>query len=380
MKIKILQKTTGMNAGGIEKFLINVEEKIDKDKFQFDYFLNRPDEQFYSEKIEEYGGKIYAPEWKNNKISNILNRLVVFYKFLKNNKYDILHINEPLCASSIYALIGKMAGVKSIIVHSHSDHSIEKFSFLQKLMNFLSRKMNLIVENYYFACSDEAAIWLFGKEALANKNYLKIPNGIDVNKYIFSEKKQENIRKALKINNSFIVGHVGRFYEVKNHEFLVKIFKEFLKLVPHAKLLLVGDGPLKNKIMELTEEYNIRDKVIFYGLSKNVPDLLQAMDCFVFPSHYEGLGIAVIEAQAASLPVFCSNNVPLEAKITEECYFIDLAKDETEWAKFIYENTQNIIRKNNKDKVIKAGYDINTGITQLENFYLNIYKMGENYK
>lgn len=221
---------------------------------------------------------------------------------------------------------------------------------------------------------------LFGKEALANKNYLKIPNGIDVNKYIFSEKKQENIRKALKINNSFIVGHVGRFYEVKNHEFLVKIFKEFLKLVPHAKLLLVGDGPLKNKIMELTEEYNIRDKVIFYGLSKNVPDLLQAMDCFVFPSHYEGLGIAVIEAQAASLPVFCSNNVPLEAKITEKCYFIDLAKDETEWAKFIYENTQNIIRKNNKDKVIKAGYDINTGITQLENFYLNIYKMGENYK
>lgn len=369
MKIKILQKTAGMNAGGIEKFLINVEEKIDKDKFQFDYFLNQSDEQFYSEKIREYGGNIYAPEWKNNKILNVLNRLVFFYKFLKNNKYDILHINEPLWASAIYALTGKLAGVKNIIVHSHNDHSNEKFNYIEKLINKIARKINIISAEYYFACSNVAAEWLFGKKILKSKKYHKIPNAIDSKKYIFNDDIRNSIRKNLNIEDNFVVGHIGRFFEQKNHVFLIELFKEFLKLVPHAKLLLVGDGPLKNKIMELTEEYNIRDKVIFYGLSKNVPELLQAMDCFVFPSHYEGLGIAVIEAQAASLPVFCSNKVPLEAKITEECYFIDLAKDETEWAKFIYENTQNIIRKNNKDNVINAGYDINTDINWLEELY-----------
>lgn len=374
MKIKVLQKTASMNAGGIEKFLINVEEKINKDEFQFDYFLNTTDEQFYSEKIRKLGGRIFAPKWKDNKIINILNRCIKFYKFLKVNKYDIVHINEPLLASSVYAFLAKFAGVKNIIVHSHNDHSVEKFNFIQILLNELARYIIMHKADYYFACSYLAAKWLFGKNILRNEKYYKIANGIDSEKYTFNAEIRSKMRKSMNIENNFAIGHVGRFFEQKNHKFLLEIFKEFLKYEPQAILLLVGDGPLRKEIEEEIIKLKLNKKVRFLGIRKDVPELLMAMDIFVFPSLYEGLGIALIEAQASGLPVFCSKNVPIEAKITDEFYFVDLNLSAACWAKYIHEKNKSDTRKDNINEIINAGFDINNSIKWIEKFYEKINK------
>lgn len=368
MKIKILQKTASMNAGGIEKFLINVEEKINKYEFQFDYFLNSADEQFYSEKIRKLGGQIFAPKWKDNKIINILNRCIKFYKFLKVNKYDIVHINEPLLASSIYAFLAKFAGVKNIIVHSHNDHSAEKFNFIQSLLNKLARYIIIHNADYYFACSDLAAKWLFGKNVLTNEKYYKIANGIDSEKYTFNAEIRNKMRKSMNIENNFIIGHVGRFFEQKNHKFLLKIFKEFLKYEPQAILLLVGDGPLRKEIEEEIIKSKLNDKVILLGVRNDVPELLMAMNIFVFPSLYEGLPVVCIEAQASGLECLLSKNITEEVNFGR-CRYLSLDESPEQWAKLIYNKKNNGNEQKRENIITNTEFDINISIKWIEKFY-----------
>lgn len=212
---------------------------------------------------------------------------------------------------------------------------------------------------------------MFGK----NKNFTVIHNAINSENYKFDAVKREKIRCKLNLKNKFVVGHVGRFSYPKNHKFLINIFYEVQKIEPDSILMLVGDSVNDDKLLVEAKEQvkilNIENKVLFLGMRNDVSDLMQAMDCFVFPSHFEGFGIVAVEAQAAGLKCYLSDVIAKEVRITDLVNFISLQESPKAWADKILKN-RNYKREDMTEKIKTAGYEIKTEIKKIENFYLKL--------
>ena len=181
--------------------------------------------------------------------------------------------------------------------------------------------IRLAIDCIRFACSKEAGDFLFGKD----KPFEIFPNAIDCEQFRFSEEKRKEVRKALNIENCFVMGHIGRYEEQKNHRKLIEILKAVSEKRPNAILMSIGDGVLMDDVKTYSKELGVYDKVLFLGQRKDVSDLINAFDVFLLPSLYEGFGIVQIEAQANGLHCFSSQGViPAEADITGNVSFIPL--------------------------------------------------------
>lgn len=206
-----------------------------------------------------------------------------------------------------------------------------------------------------------------------NKSFQIIHNAIDIKKYAYN-KKRGQIRKKFKLDNKFIIGHVGSFNYQKNHEFLIDIFNNVVKMQPDSMLLLIGgDGgnsATMDSIKEKVDELGLTDKVLFLGMRNDVPDLMQGMDCFVFPSRYEGLPLVGIEAQASGLNCFFSSTITKELGITTLAHYITLEFSPKQWAEIIISVCKNKIRKNMEKEISSSGYDIQHEIRKIEKFYI----------
>ena len=196
-------------------------------------------------------------------------------------------------------------------------------------------------------------------------------NAIDTNLYKYSLKNSIAIKKELGLENKIVIGHVGNFTYPKNHNFLIDIFSEVLKINSKAVLLLVGGGTEKINIQEKVISLGLEDKVIFMGVRNDVNKLMQAMDVFVFPSLYEGLPVTLIEAQASGLPIIKSGNVSDQCILTDNVVSISLDKSAYSWAKEIFNFVDSFDRKNTSLEIINNGYDISSNAKWLENYYLN---------
>ena len=217
-----------------------------------------------------------------------------------------------------------------------------------------------------FACGKCAGEWMF-----SGNPYQIISNAIDTSLYTFSQAVSIQKRKELGLATEIVVGHVGNFTSAKNHLFLLEIFQQILCLKPSAKLLLVGGGDGLENAKDKARAMGITDHVIFTGVRSDVPQLMQAMDVFVFPSLYEGLGIAALEAQAAGLPCVISDHVPEECIVTEGLVTIKKLTDApSEWARHILSRAK-LPRENHISEIRAAGYDIEAAAKQLETFYLS---------
>ena len=291
-KIRVLHIITGMGTGGAEAFIMNMFRNIDSKKIVFDFLL-RSEENVYQKEIESLGGKVYnVPPYPKRFISN--------YKetkrfFEEHSKYKIIHVHGNAFIYITALIIAKFRGIPCRIMHSHSTDT-------RKPIYRIVHKFNKIFMNFLvtdrFACSDKAGKWMFG-----NKSFIKINNGIDVDKFIYNKEIRDRVRKQYNIEeNTVLIGHVGRFLKVKNHSYIVDIFNEYVKQNENSKLMLIGEGPELNTIKKKVENLEIENKVIFLSKINNVNEMMQAMDIFIFPSIYEGLGIVNIEAQTASLP------------------------------------------------------------------------------
>ena len=220
------------------------------------------------------------------------------------------------------------AGLKTII-HSHSTSNGKGLSsVVKRIMQYPLRNQ----ADYFFACSTEAGLWLFGHKVVNSEKFHILQNAIDVDKYCFNQLIRDRYRKELKLDEKKTFIHVGRFHPAKNHSFLLKLFAEIHKKDPKTILLLAGDGELRSAIEKQITNLDIQDSVFLLGNRNDVPNLLQASDCFLFPSIWEGLGIVVIEAQAAGLVTICSDSIPQEVKITNLVKFVSLQKSAEEWA------------------------------------------------
>ena len=195
-----------------------------------------------------------------------------------------------------------------------------------------------------------------------------IRNGIQSNRFVFSEDLRRKMREELDIGESdFVIGNIGRLTAQKNQIFLVNVFVEIQKKRPNSKLILIGSGELEDEINQLICEKQLLRKVIRLSHRNDIPDLMCVMDCFVFPSIFEGLGIVLIEAQAMGLRCVVSNAIPEEALVTDQCVVVDLEKPATEWANIILDES---IKGKKCSKSSINDYDMNTEIIRLQNLYL----------
>lgn len=361
LPLRILHIVTDMNIGGIETMLMNCHRNIDRSKIQFDYLVHRKEKAAYDDEITKLGGKIYRLPSFNPFNLKYRNELNIF--FSQHSEYQIVqsHINALSALPLFYAMKNK---IPWRIAHSHA---ATKFSISAKniVKAYYKNKLPKYA-NYNFACSNKAGEWLFGKN-----NFLIFRNAINSKNYIFNPDTRANFRKSLNVSNELVVGNVGSFYPLKNHDFIIDIFYEIINKGINAKLLLIGKGPNEERIKTKVKSLHLQDKVKFLGLRNDVNNLLQAMDVFVLPSLSEGLGIVAIEAQAAGLPCIVSDAIPNECMITDYIKNFSLSKTPSNWADLVIKESTKP-RVNTYNELVKANYDIKNNVKYWEAFYLDL--------
>ena len=352
--------------GGQESFVMNVVQNMNLNGLQIDFLTPYYcDNEEYRKKISSLGGKIFElkKEFRPGKSRLYLRGAI--NKFFQQNEYDVVHVHSGSTSMlAIYAYYAKKYGVKKVIVHSHA--SAEKITLRGRVLRqFCGFYMENNVDKYC-ACSKLAGEAKF----LPDREICIVKNGIDLVKFSFDRKKRLETRKKLGISdNTFVVGHVGRFCYEKNHEFLLEIFKALLNINSNTLLLSIGTGELEQLVKDKAKEMGISKQIKFIGVVNNVNDYMQAMDCFVFPSRFEGLGMVAIEAQTMSLPCFLSDVIPKEVAITDLVHFISLNRSPQEWAKIIAKDGLKF-RNNMRDIIINAGYDIKETSKIIRHLYL----------
>lgn len=363
--IRIAQIIGKWVGGGVEAVVMNYYKHIDRTKIQFDFICDGDSTNIPYEEIEKLGGKVILipPYQKIFKYHKELKRV------LKEGKYKIVHSHiNTLSVFSLFA--AKCAGVPVRIAHSHS--TTNKKEKKKNLMKQVLKPFSKLFATDYMCCSEYAGRWLFGNKEYDKGNVYLLNNAIDVEQFKYDENIRKQMRKELNIKDStLVIGHIGRFVDQKNHTFLIDIFNEVHKKNKDSVLLLIGQGPLKDMITEKVKQLGLSDCVLFLGQRNDTNKLYQAMDVFVLPSLYEGLGMVLIEAQCSGLPCVASTEVPRVAKITENVEFIGLSEDIDIWAKTIIDNSKKN-RKDNYKSIINSGYDITKKVKKLEYKYLRI--------
>lgn len=360
---RVLIITGQLAKNGTETFIMNVWRKIDKKSFHFDFLVGKHVNDGYEFEAQNLGAKIYAIPFSRIGFVKHLKELCLFFK--KHAKeYDAIHYNANSFCSLEILILAKQYGIKDIIVHAHNSqttgiHNIVLHKFYRHFIDKIASK--------YIACSDLAKIWGYAGTSAYNKVRI-IPNGIDLNKYMFNPKIRETKRKELGLTDEFVIGTVGRLVTVKNHSFLIDVFIEILSQINNAKLIIVGIGELKDSLEAKVEKLGIKNKVIFTGLRHDVPQLLNAFDSFVLPSLYEGLPFVGIEAQANGLQTFISSSVSSQIILTNNIHLLSLNEPPKRWA-------DNILKYNTANRNIDIehckinDYSIDKTITMLEDVY-----------
>ena len=366
--IRVLNVTRVFQAAGIESFIMNVYRNIDRSKIQFDFLIMRNENSIYAEEILSLGGRIYAIDVnEKNSYLRILRESKELHEFLKNHYYQIIHIHYTTPLRAPYLLAAKKAKIPIRIYHSHSAEISGKSRF-KLLVYKLYRGKIACWATDYFACSEEAANWMY-PEQMKNKEKVKIIyNGIDINRFSFNKDKRKLVRYALKISDEYVLIHTGRFIDQKNQKFIVSIFFELKRKYTNVKLLLLGEGELLEEIKTLVRKLGLENDVIFLGIKTNVEDYLCAADCYIMPSLYEGLPVAAIEAECTGLPCVFSKEITREVALTENIVFLSLDQPISDWVNSVL-NYKDVSRHDCSRIIQQQGYDIKDVAYTLQQFY-----------
>ncbi len=366
--IRVLMLFTNMNRGGAESMVMSYYRNIDRSKVQFDFLVHRLERGAYEDEIEQLGGRIY--------------RLIPFHPFTfgqykklvsrfsdEHPEYQIIHGHCSELGYFIYKEASQR-GIPHIIAHAHNAHAL--YDMKWPFRTWFKHRMRKYL-THEFTCGQEAAVWLFGRELAKQAVFQR--NAIDTQLFIFDVESRAPIRKEFGVSeDTLLIGHVGRFERQKNHTFLIDVFENVLKYNPNSRLLLVGGtGDLEGSIRNKVQEKELTDKVIFAGTRSDVPQILSAMDVFLFPSFMEGMSLSMLEAQCAGLPCLVSNSIPKEISVTDLITYYPLERSAEDWAKRLLE-----VSKGKSDrmvyskKVAEAGYDIKKNAEWLQNYYLSL--------
>ena len=365
--IKVLQ-VAPLGAGGVTSLILNIAEKIDNEKVQFDYLTFYDRKEFNEDRAKALGGKKYVVPIDHYKNPLIRSLFKFFYaiKVIRSSEADIIHINGSKPYDVLVGVSAKLAGVNTVFFHSHNS-SMDNGNGIKKNIMNLFKKLIPIVSDYNLACSDLAAQFMFPPQILKEKNFTVIKNAIDVEKYRFSEEVRLEYRKKLKIENKLIIVHIGRFMPQK---FLIDIFAEIYKKRSDAVLVLIGNGELLDEIKEYVEKKQLENAVCFYGTTNEVPQILQAFDCFLLPSFYEGLPVVGVEVQASGLPFVLTDTITKEVDFSDLVNYLSLEDEPEKWADCVIKCSE-LKRNRSKypDIVKEAGFDISEETKKLTSLY-----------
>ncbi len=366
--VRVLMLFTNMNRGGAESMVMSYYRNIDRTKVQFDFLVHRPERGAYEDEIEQLGGRIY--------------RLIPFHPFTfgqykklvsqffdEHPEYKIIHGHCSELGYFIYQEASRR-GIPHIIAHAHNAHAL--YDLKWPFRTWFKHRMRKYL-THEFTCGQEAAVWLFGRK-LASQAVLQ-RNAIDTQLFKYDLESRVRIRKEFGItDDTLLIGHVGRFEKQKNHAFLIDVFEKVLNYNPNSRLLIVGGtGDLEGSIRNKVQERGLVDKVIFAGTRSDVPQILSAMDVFLFPSFMEGMSLSMLEAQCAGLSCLVSDSIPKEISVTDLITYYPLERSAEDWAKRLLE-----VSKGKSDrmvyskKVAEAGYDIKKNAEWLQNYYLSL--------
>lgn len=365
-RIKILQVVGGMDVGGTETMLMNLYRKVNND-FEF-HFISYYD-GYYDNEIIKLGGKVIKLK-KHNK-ANVLKDIKNLINIIREEgPYEAVHAHT-LFNCGIAMIAAKICGIKIRISHAHTTFDSNKTIFKKIYIKLMKNMINIFSTTKLY-CSRQAGEYLFGKRYLNDKS-IYFPNTIDYSRFIQNNTQDiQQFKNIMKIQNKIILGNIGRFIDAKNHKFMIKVLKAMNDKNIDTVLLLAGEGHMKKEIENLASEYKIADKIKFLGIRKDVDVILKAMDVFIFPSIYEGLGLVMLEAQASGIPCVVSEAIPPEADLGLGLVTkLSLEDDVDRWINEILKSYGKKI--NDKNCIIKAfeqnEYSIDKNMEKLKNIY-----------
>ena len=376
--MRVLQIVFAWGSGGVERLICNYAENMKGVEIDVLVLQKYVENSIFNDTIRMNGGEIYHLE---NVDGWLIKRLYSRYKkiseFCSAQEYDIIHVNGGTGIDCLYAYGAKSGSPKSkIIMQAHADNVEPPHEIFKHIVHRVGKVFFSNKPDAYLACSKNSLNWMFRKAHLQKKPSSVLFNGIELNNFIYSEDERNSFRLELGVSGKYVVGTVGRFAPQKNPIFIVDIIKELSKLDTDTVFLWVGDGPMFDEIKTIARENHLNN-IIFAGATKNTRKYYLAMDCFILPSVYEGLGIVNIEAQATGLPCVVSDKVPEEANVTDLIHFVSLQESARNWAKIIMEKKK-ISRCDKSEAIKRKGYDRYDCAQNLQAFY-NALLEGGNY-
>lgn len=361
--IRILQSVNIMDRAGLETMLMNYYRNIDRTKVQFDFLTHREEKGAYDEEICDLGGRIYhAPRLYPQNYPRYFKYMKQFFD--EHHEYKIIH--SHIDAMSYFPL--KAAEKNNIPVRIGHSHNSKLDLDMKYPIKYYALKRMSKVANRYFACGKLAGEFMY-----PNLEFTIIRNAIDLDKFGFCEETREAKRKELNIGDELVIGHIGRYSNVKNQDFLIDVFKCINDKNPKTKLMLVGKGENEKQYRDKVEKLGIEKEVRFLIDRSDVDELYQVMDVFVLPSIFEGLPVVGVEAQANGLPCIVSEGISRELLMTNNIMSLDLKSGVEKWADVILSiNVNRNIAA--KSELQKAGYDIKIEADKLQSYYEETFK------
>lgn len=359
--IKVLHIMPSYGGSGVSNLLYNYYSNFSESgNVHFDFCaIDMPIGQPFEKKFQLLGATtLYMPKayWR---------RIPYLYRLFKQGNYDVVHSHIEL-ANAVYLFIALLAGVKVRIAHAHM-----AFCAYSGIFNKILRIILNMVSSVKLGCSQDAIANLFGEKEI--KNGIVLHNAIDIKKFSFSEDIRNRYRADYGLSKKCVIGFAGRFTYQKNVFFLLDIFESYHKRNPDSVFLMLGSGELETAFFESVEERGLSDYIIHLGNRNDVNCFMQAMDCLLLPSRWEGLGIVLIESQTASLPtVTCRETVPyIDTNITPYIKYCSFNDSSDKWCDAIDEIVAKP-RKKTDDLIRNACYDITVEASKMENLYLRL--------
>lgn len=366
MKKRILQANLD-GTGGAFSLMYQLQKQL-QDDFIFDYYwMGKFVHSKRSDELENLGSKIYQEDLRKNRLLGHILLPFYFYRFLKEHNYEIVHINADLAYKLlIYAFPAKKAGVKKIIIHSHSSNVNGNFKMLKKALHKICKPFLKRNANIFLTCSKLASDWMYSGNKIAP---IMINNGVDLDKFKYDSTIRASVRRELNLESKKVIGMVGNLSYQKNPELLIDIAATLPKNNEY-RLLFIGDGPSRKNIESYAKKKGVYDLCLFYGNSDKVERMLSAMDVYVMTSRFEGLPVSAIEAQASGLPCLLSDRITKEAKILPYCDMIPL-NDIERWDKEIEQASSFDLDRTQATNTLKEKhFDIKDVAITLKEVYL----------
>lgn len=370
--MRILHITEVLEPAGIESFIMNMYQHVDRDQVQFDFWVTRTQKEYYEDQILQMGGQKFSVDHTHigNTFLRVIREARSLRHFLKAHPYEVIHLHTCTPLRALYLAAAKSAGAKVRIIHSHSAE-VEGKSLIKRLIYGFMRQLIPLYGTHYFACSKAASRWLYPKRIWKKNRDRVLYNGIDTHRFTFCQEDREQYRQELGLQGKFVLVNTGRFLPQKNQGFLVEMFAQLHAQEPNSHLLLLGKGDLQEQVAQTAKDLGVEHSVTFLGVRSDVPQVLSAADCYMMPSLYEGLPVAGVEAQCNGLPCIFSKNVTDEVALSQNVVFLDLAQPISQWVETALSFRETPRDLQAAEAVCNAGYDVQQCGRQLTEFYLN---------